>query len=145
MPSSKFIIAGLLAFAALGASAQTFVSDAWVRGTVAGQTSTGLFGNITSTGGGKLVQAWTPLAARTELHEMSMEGDVMKMRPIDAVPLPSGQTVELKPGGLHVMLLGLKQPMRPGETVPLTLVVLDPGGNRTEVQVKVPVRALDGR
>lgn len=69
----------------------------------------------------RLLSARSPVAERVELHTMRMEGDVMRMRQLDAIELPAGQTVELKPGGLHLMLMGLKAPLKAGERVPVTL------------------------
>ena len=136
-----------IAFALLGtllspAFAQTTVSDAWVRGTVPGQKATGAFMQIVSAQGGRLVQADSPVAGVTEIHEMTMDGNVMKMRAIPGLDLPAGETVELKPGGYHVMLMGLKRPVQEGETLPITLVVEDQDGKRESLELKVPVRAL---
>ena len=123
------------------AAAQTTVKEAWVRGTVAQQKATGLFAQITSAGGGKLVAASSPVAGVVEVHEMRMDGNVMKMRALDGgLELPAGKTVELKPGGYHVMLMDLKQQMKEGETVPVTLVV-ESGGKRETIEVKATVRA----
>ena len=119
------------------------VTDAWVRGTVPQQQASGLFAKITSAQGGKLVAASSPVAAVVEIHEMSMEGTTMRMRPLaGGLDLPAGQAVELKPGGYHVMMMGLKQQLKDGETVPVTLVVELPGGQRESVEVQAPVRKL---
>ena len=69
----------------------------------------------------RLLGGSTPVAERFELHTMAMQGDVMQMRQLDKVDLPAGQKVELKPGGLHVMFIGLKQPLTVGSKVPVTL------------------------
>ncbi|WP_395703201.1 copper chaperone PCu(A)C [Aquabacterium sp.] len=133
-------LAGLLV--AAGAAAQTTVKDPWVRGTVAQQKATGLFAQITSTSGGKLVSVSSPVAASVEIHEMAMDGNVMKMRAVNALDLPAGKAVDLKPGGYHVMLLDLKQQLKAGDTVPVTLVVEGKDGKRESVEVKAPVKAL---
>lgn len=125
-----------------GAFAQTTISDAWVRGMVAPQRATGAFMKITSAQGGKLVAASTPAARVAEVHEMVMQGDVMAMRAIDALELPAGKAVELKPGGHHLMLMGIEQPLKAGETVPLSLVVEGRDGKRETLQLSVPVKAL---
>ena len=65
----------------------------------------------------------SPAAARTELHSTSVEEGVMRMRPVARIELPSGKAVKLAPGGLHIMLIGVKQPLKPGDKVPLTLTV----------------------
>ena len=113
----------LLAVAAFAAHAQTTVKDPWERGTVAGQKATGMFGQVTSTTGGKLVAASSPMAGVVEIHEMAMDGNVMKMRAVSGLELPAGKAVDLKPGGYHVMLMDLKRELKAGETVPVTLVI----------------------
>jgi copper(I)-binding protein len=139
MHKTLTMLAALLAFAA---QAQTTVKDAWVRGTVAGQKATGLFAQITSAGGGKLVAASSPVAGMVEIHEMAMDGSVMKMRAVPAVELPAGKPVDLKPGGYHVMLMDLKQDLKAGDAVPVTLVVEGAGGKRESIELKAPVKAL---
>lgn len=130
-----------LALAAAAASAQTTVKDAWVRGTVEPQKATGAFMQITSAQGGKLVSVQSPVAGVAEVHEMAMDGNVMKMRAVPALDLPAGKAVELKPGSYHVMLMDLKQPLKNGESVPLTLVVEGKDGKRETLELKVPVKA----
>ena len=122
--------------------AQTTVKNAWVRGTVPQQKATGLFAQITSASGGKLVAASSPVAGAVEIHEMSMTDGVMQMRALAALDLPPGKTVELKPGGYHVMLLDLKQQVKAGQTVPVTLVIEGKDGRRESIEVKAPVQAL---
>jgi periplasmic copper chaperone A len=124
------------------ALAQTTVKDAWVRGTVAQQQATGAFFQISSAQGGKLVSATSPVAATVEIHEMKMVGNVMKMGAVPGLELPAGQTVELKPGGYHVMMMGLKQPLKGGDSVPLTLTVQGADGKSEVLELSVPVRAL---
>ena len=87
----------------------------------------------------RLVRAESPAAGVTEVHEMKMEGDVMKMRPVTALALPAGRTVELKPGGYHVMLLDLKAPLMKDSTVPLTLVFQDAKGSESRLDLSLPV------
>lgn len=130
------------ALLAANAWAQTSVKDAWVRGTVAQQLGTGAFMRITSAQGGRLVAAQSPVAKSAEVHEMAMQGDVMAMRAIESLELPAGKVVELKPGGHHLMLLGLKQPLKAGETVPLTLTVEGRDGRRETIEVQAAVKAL---
>ena len=130
--------------AAGAAHAQTTVKDAWVRGTVPQQKATGMFAQITSASGGKLVSAKSPVAGAVEIHEMSMDGNVMKMRALpNGLDLPAGKAVELKPGGYHVMLLDLKQPLKDGDTVPVTLVVQGKDGKKETIELKAPVRPLN--
>jgi copper(I)-binding protein len=136
-----FVVLGL-ALAASASLAQTAVKDPWVRGTVAQQKATGMFAQITSTAGGKLVSASSPVAGVVEIHEMAMENNVMKMRAIPGLDLPAGKAVDLKPGGYHVMLMDLKQQLKEGETVPVTLVVEGKDGKKETIEVKAPVKAL---
>ena len=139
---SLLTAAALALLAGTAAQAQTTTQDVWVRGTVAQQKATGAFMQITSQQGGKLVSAASPVAGIVEIHEMKMEGSVMKMAAIPGLELPAGKTVELKPGGYHVMLMDLKQPLKAGDTVPLTLTVEGKDGKKETLELKAPVRAL---
>jgi copper(I)-binding protein len=125
--------------AALPAHAQTTVANAWVRATSAPQQPAGGYLTLTSARGGKLVAVSSP-AGMTEMHEMAMDGTVMRMRQVTAIDLPAGKPVELKPGGLHLMLMGLKAPLKAGETVSFTLVVEGRDGQRETLAVKAPVK-----
>ncbi len=138
-------VAAITTCAICAAWAQTTVADAWVRGTVAQQKATGLFATITSTTGGKLVGASSPVAGTVEIHEMKMDGDTMRMRAVAALDLPAGKAVELKPGGYHVMLIDLQQVLKAGDTVPLKLIVEGADKQRTTIDVTVPVRTLAAR
>ena len=133
------LLAGL---AAAAARAQVTVADAWVRGTVTGQKATGAFMRLQSASDTALVAAASPVAGVVEIHEMKMDGGVMKMSAIRSLAVPAGTTTELKPGGYHVMLMELKQPLKEGETVPVTLTFEDKAGKRQAVEVRAPVRAL---
>jgi len=126
--------------AGAAAHAQVTVDKPWVRTTVPQQTTSAAYLTITSVQGGKLVEASSPAAASVEVHEMKMEGEMMKMRGVDALPLPAGKPVELKPNGLHIMLTGLKAPLKAGDVVPIKLVVEDAKGKRQTVDVKATAR-----
>jgi copper(I)-binding protein len=131
-----------LGLASLAAQAQTTVSDAWVRGTVAQQKATGAFLTITSASGGKLLSASSPAAGVTEIHEMAMEGSTMRMRAVTGgLDLPAGKPVALKPGGYHVMLMDLKAPLKDGDAVDLSLVVEGKDGKKETLALKLPVKA----
>ncbi|MEP6657878.1 MAG: copper chaperone PCu(A)C [Betaproteobacteria bacterium] len=132
----------LAVLAAGGASAQVTVTDAWVRGTVAGQQATGAFMTLTATAPATLVRVDTPVAKVAAVHEMGMADGVMKMRAMPRLTLQPGKAVDLKPGGYHVMLMEIAQPLRAGETVPLTLVFEDASGKKSTVDVKATVRPL---
>jgi len=125
----------------LAAQAQVKVDDAWVRATVPTQKATGAFMQLTSAKAAKVVAASSPVAAVVEIHEMKMDDGVMKMRAVDALPLPAGQAVALKPGSFHVMLMGLKSPIKVGEMVPLTLTVEGDDKQRSTVEIKAEARS----
>ena len=117
-------------------------TDAWVRGTVPSQTSTGAFLTLTSTEDAKLVAVATPIARVAEIHKTANRGGVMSMEGVDAVPLPAGKPVALQPGGYHVMLMELAGPVKAGTKVPLVLTIEDRDGKRTTVRIEAPVRPL---
>lgn len=132
-----------LALCAATAHAQTTITDAWVRATVAQQKATGLFAHITSAQGGKLVSVSSPVAGIAEIHEMKMDGNMMRMRALQSgLDLPAGQTVKLEPGGYHVMLMELRQQVKAGDSVPVTLVIEGRDGKTQTLQIKAPVRPL---
>jgi copper(I)-binding protein len=134
--------AALLAGAVQAQSAAPVAVDgAWARASVQGQKATGAFMRLTASEDTRLVRAQSPAAGVTEVHEMKMEGDVMKMRAVPALDLPAGKAVELKPGGYHVMLMDLKAPLAKGTSLPLTLVFKDAKGVESQLQVQVPVAA----
>jgi periplasmic copper chaperone A len=120
------------------------VKDAWVRGTVPAQKVTGAFMEITGKRAVRLVGAKSAVAATVEIHNMTMTGGVMKMFPVDGIDVPAGKTVKLAPGGYHVMLFGLKQQMKPGDKVPLDLLVESADKKRETVSVEVEVRDIAG-
>lgn len=129
----------LLCSAAVAGQAHVRVDGAWVRATAPGQPGTGGFMKLTANQATRLVGLSTPAAGVVQVHEMKMEGDVMKMRAVPALELPAGKTVELKPGGLHLMLMELKQPLRTGSWLPLTLTLRDARNQETRIEVRVPV------
>jgi len=131
----------LLAGASLCATAQTTVDDAWVRTTVAGQPASGAFMRITATSDSKLLSVSSPVAKDVQIHEVSMTNDVMRMGPVDSVPLPAGKTVALDPDGYHVMLMGLNGQIKEGDQVPLALIVENDKGVRETLNVTAPARA----
>ncbi len=118
------------------------VSDPWIRATVPQAKVAGAFMRLKSARPAKLVEVKSPVAGRVELHQMAMEGQTMRMRAVESVDLPAGQTVNLAAGGYHVMLFDLKQQLKEGEQVPLTLVVQDAAGKRENVALSVPVKPL---
>ena len=117
------------------------VRDAWIRASVPGQSGTGAFMKLSAPSGTRLVGASTPAAGVAEVHEMKMEGDTMRMRAAGTLDLPARQTVELKPGGYHLMLMDLKKALTKDSTVPLTLYFEDANGRKSSKELDVPVLA----
>ena len=126
------------------ASAQVQVSDPWVRASVAGQPSSGAFMTLTADSDSTLLSVASPVAKDVQIHEMSMQDDVMRMGPVDSVALPAGKAVTLDPNGYHVMLMGLTGQIKEGDPVPLTLTVENAKGEQQAVEVKAIARGVDG-
>ena len=120
------------------------VKNAWARATVPGQKATGAFMTLTAKDGSKLVGVASPAAGAVEVHEMKMDGDVMKMRALPhGLELPAGKPVELSPGGYHIMLMDLKAALPKDSSIPLTLVFQDAKGVQSRIELKVPVAAAN--
>jgi copper(I)-binding protein len=114
--------AGLaVATAALAQTGQLELNNAWARATPGKAENGAAYLTILSPTTDRLVSVSSPVAQKAELHTMSMAGMVMQMRPLAGLEIPAGRPVTLKPGGEHIMLLGLKQPLQEGESFPLTL------------------------
>ncbi|MEP7208214.1 MAG: copper chaperone PCu(A)C [Casimicrobiaceae bacterium] len=122
--------------------AQVSVADAWVRGTVAPQTSSAAYMTLRSSQPMAVVAAASPLAKQAAIHAMSMDGGVMRMRSVPALQLPANKAVELTPNGYHVMLTGLLRPLKEGEKVPIVLTLEDAGGKQSTLAVDALVRPL---
>ena len=115
------------------------IENAYTRATVPGQQVAGGFMKIENKGAAdQLVSASSPVAGEVQLHEMAMDGNVMKMRQVKDIAVPAGGAVELKPGGLHLMFINIKAPLTAGETVPVKLKFAKAG----EVEVKMPVNTM---
>jgi len=138
----RFLIASSLCLAATAAHAQVQVKDPWVRATVPHQKATGAFMQLSSPTDARLLSASSPVAGVVELHESTMDKDVMKMRAVPGIDIPAGKGAELKPGGYHVMMMNLKSQMKEGDAVPITLVVEGKDGKRQTIEVKAQVKAL---
>jgi copper(I)-binding protein len=133
---------GLVLLAQAAAAQAVVVKNAWARATVQGQNATGAFMSLQSASGARLVGVSSPVAGVSEVHEMRMEGDVMKMAALkDGLELPAGKTVELKPGSFHLMLMDLKAPLKKDSTVPVTLLLVDSKGVQSKLELTVPVSA----
>jgi len=118
------------------------IENAYTRATVPGQQVAGGFLRIENSGSvvDQLISASSPVAAEVQIHEMAMDGNVMRMRQVKDISVPAGGSVELKPGGYHLMLMNIKTPLAVGEVVPVKLKFAKAG----EVEVKLPVKAMSG-
>lgn len=129
-------LAALLAAGTASAvQAQVTVDGAWARATVPNQSATGAFMRLTAQKDVVLTGASSPVAGIVEVHEMWMDKGIMRMRPADHVPLKAGQTIELKSGGLHVMMMDMKKQIKAGERVPLALSFTAADGSVSKVEV----------
>lgn len=124
------------------ALAQVSVGAPWIRATVPAQKTAGAFMQVKSAKAARLVGVSSPVAGRAELHQMSMDGQTMRMHAVDGVDLPANQPVDLASGGYHIMLFDLRRQLKDGEQVPLTLRVVEAGGKQDEVTVQVPVKPI---
>lgn len=139
----KLVLAALVALNSAPALADVDIFEPWVRATVTQQRTTGAFMRLVSDSDTRLVSASSPVAELVQIHEMTMHNDVMKMGPVQGLDLPAGKAVELKPGGYHVMLMGLKAQVEVGDVVPLTLVFEGRDGTQLRVEVSAPARPLN--
>lgn len=142
MKHARFLLLAALFASVAARAADVDVKSAWVRGTVPAQMMSGAFMELTSKSGATLVGASTPVADDAEVHEMRLEGGVMKMRPAPRLALPAGRSVTLKPGGYHIMLMGLKRQLKPGDKVPITLKIENANKKVDTVVVNAEVRSL---
>jgi len=133
------LLSALGAYAAIAEQPATAItiSNAWTRATPGGSDLTAAFLDITTTADDVLTGGTSPVG-RVEIHTHTMDGNVMKMRRVDKIAIKAGETHALKPGGDHLMLLGLKAPLKEGETVDLTLTF----EKASPVAVKLPVQPI---
>ena len=120
------------------------ISNSWTRATLPGQPAGGGFVIIKNNGAeaDRLLSASSPLTPMVQVHEMKMEGDVMKMAELkDGLEIPAGAKVELKPGGFHIMFMGLKDQVKEGDVVKVTLKFEKAG----EVVIDMPAQAPDAK
>jgi copper(I)-binding protein len=135
------VLALAIAVTPLASAQSVNVANAWVRAPAPGQKTAAVYVDLTSRENAALVAAGSPAAERAELHSMSMDGGVMRMRAQAKIELPAGRTVKLAPGGTHVMLVDLKRPLKSGDTVPLVLSVQSAGTSLTTLKIEAEVRA----
>lgn len=119
------------------------VNDAWSRASVPGQANGSVALTITSTSDAKLVAVATPVSESAEIHTMSMDDGVMKMRQLDFLPLPANQAVNLGPGGDHLMLFGLKKALKAGNEIPLTLTIKFSDNHTKKIKIRAKIKAIN--
>lgn len=124
------------------AQAQVSINNAWVRATVPQQKVTGAFLQINSAHDATLIAVRSPAAAIVALHKMEMVDNVMKMRAIPGLDLPAGTNVELKPGGYHIMFFKLKEQVKEGDIIPITLVIEGKNKKRETIEVQAIAKPL---
>ena len=143
MKLNGWVIAGAACLTAqAGWAANISVTGAWARATMPGQPVGGAYMQIQSDTNARLIGVSSPVVPRVEVHEMRMDGDVMRMREVKAIDLPKGKVVSLEPGGFHFMLMNLKKPIATGDVIPFTLLV-ESGGKRQKIEVKAEARAME--
>lgn len=140
-PLKALLAASALCIAAQ-ASAQTVITDAWVRATVPGQPSTGAFMTVTASTDSKLIGAQSPAAKTVQIHQSSLTNDVMSMKEVAAVELPAGKPVAMDSNSYHVMLIDLVSQVKEGDQVPISLTVEDAAGTKQTLEVQATARAL---
>lgn len=123
-------------------AADVEVNTPWTRATIRLLKVSGAYMELKSVQGATLVGASSPVAGNVELHEMRMEGDLMKMRAVRRLPLPAGKAVALTPGGYHLMLYDLKEQLVQGTRIPIRLEFETSGGRRESIEVSTEVRPL---
>ncbi len=138
----RYFLTTTLCLISLGTQAKTTADGAWARATVAGQNMGGAFVTLTSDRDAQLIGATSPVAEKMELHTMKMEGEKMLMAQVSSIPLPANTQVQLKPGSLHLMFMGLKQPLAEGQTVPITLKIQLSSGYVETLTIQAPVKSL---
>jgi periplasmic copper chaperone A len=133
-----FVSSLAVAATALAHDDQLAVTNAWARATP-GKAENGVtYLTIQSPTPDRLLSVSSPVAKKAELHTMSMEGMVMKMRPLAGLDIPAGKPVTLKPGGEHIMLEGLNAPLREGQSFPLSLTFEKAGTRTVTVAIEKP-------
>lgn len=149
IPSTPLYLVSLAAAAiacgsahAGGTADQITVNDAYIRQAPPGAMAAGAFMVIRNSGSkeARIVTASNPASRVTELHTHLNEGGVMKMRQVKDIPVPAGGEAVLKPGGLHVMLIDLKAPLKDGDMVPIVLGMADGSSKEVAVQVRNPMK-----
>lgn len=138
---NRLAISLVLVAWSLAAQAGVGISDSWARATAAGQDVGAAYMTLKSSTDATLVSATSPVSTSVEIHSMTMDNGVMKMRMLDSLPLPAGKPVKLEPSGFHLMLLGLKKPLKAGDKIEISLTLKDKLGKLEIQKVSLPVKA----
>ena len=138
----RYFLTTTLCLISLGTQAKTTADGAWARATVPGQNMGGAFITLTSDQDATLIGASSPVSEKMELHTMKMEGEKMVMAQVSSIPLPANTQVELKPGSLHLMFMGLKQPLTEGQNIAITLKIKLSSGYVETLTIQAPVKSL---
>ena len=138
----RYFLTTTLCLMSLGTQAKTTADGAWARATVPGQNMGGAFITLTSDQDATLIGASSPVSEKMELHTMKMEGEKMVMAQVSSIPLPANTQVELKPGSLHLMFMGLKQPLTEGQNIAITLKIKLSSGHVETLSIQAPVKSL---
>jgi len=115
------------------------VSAAWARPTVPSQNVAAAYMRMQSKQGAKVIKIESDVSDVVEIHSMTMQNDIMRMRKIEVLELPAGRAVELTPGGIHLMLSGLKKPLNAGDVIVLSITVQNTDGTRATTKTSVAV------
>lgn len=135
----RLFAAAVFIAASTACHAEVKVEGAWVRPSVQGQTTSAAYMTLTCDADTSLVAVRSPATGSAQLHEMKMDGSVMRMRAMDAIDLRAGKPVTLAPGGMHIMLLDLKAPLMANASVPITLIFRDGKGQESAKEITAPV------
>ena len=138
----RYFLTTTLCLISLGTQAKTTADGAWARATVPGQNMGGAFITLTSDQDATLIGASSPVSEKMELHTMKMDGEKMLMAQVSSIPLPANTQVKLKPGSLHLMFMGLKQPLTEGQNIAITLKIKLSSGHVETLSIQAPVKSL---
>lgn len=153
LPSKKTVAGLMIAFAAVISASSVFaqpsltstvapvVSASWIKTTIPGSAVSAAYMQIKSVTPFKLMKAESPAAGIVEIHDMKMNAGVMEMKALDAIDVPANKAIELKPGGMHVMLMNVKKPINKGDKIPMTLTF--EGANKKTLLVKLELVARE--
>lgn len=136
----KYILLFILVFHDIAAYAEVTISNAWARATKPGQEVGAAYMTLKSDSAARLIKVESQMAGTVEIHQMSMNNGVMKMRMMQALDLPAGKVVELAPGGFHLMLFDLKKPLAPGDQVDMLLTLKGKKGQIFKQKISLPVK-----